>query len=317
VKPGIYPGVSMADYLSIEALSATPLRATLEECPQAGWFKSLMNPDKIKEESASMDRGSIAHEIVLEGSTSNVVVIDPAQYRSKPNKANPEGNIPRGWSNDAIKEARDAARAAGKHPILQDDFEDVQSMVAVASAYIESLRQHEPAIWNAFQPDGGLSEVTMVWDDDGTLCKLRADRIANDHTVCIDYKTTAGSAEPDAFSRSGLINMGYAFSAAWYRRGIKKLTGEDAEFVHLVQECDAPFLCSLVGMDPAFNSYASAKVVAALNIWKRCASDGRWPGYPSRVAYPELPPWESAKAETQLVGIPYDVAALFDRTDGK
>lgn len=290
MTPGIYPLIPMTEYLAIDALSASPLRAALEECPQAGWFKSLMNPERVKEESEAMDRGTIAHAILLEGSTASVAVIDPRDYPSKTT-----GAIPKGWTNDAIRKARDDARAAGKFPILAEDFADVQTMVAVASGYIESLRHTEPAIWNAFQPDGGTSETVMLWDEDGTPCKLRADRIANDYGICINYKTTAGSAEPDAFARSGLISMGYAFAGAFYRRGIKALTQMDAHYVHLVQECNPPFLCSLVGMEPNWNAHADAKVRAALNIWKKCSADGRWPGYKNRVYYPALPPWEEPR----------------------
>jgi hypothetical protein len=259
--------------------------------------------------------GSAAHSLLLESSAAPIVVIDPAQHRSKPTKANPEGNIPKGWSNDAIKEARDAARADGKHPLLPEDFADISEMVKVAAAYIESLRHSEPAIWNAFQPDGGQRETTMVWDEGGILCKLRTDLISNDYTIVVDYKTTAGSVEPDNFARSALVGQGYAFGAAWYQRGIKALAGEDAAFVHLAQEVERPFLCSLIGMDPSWCAYGAGKVAAALRMWQQCLRTGEWPGYPARVTYPELPAWESARFEAKLIGIPYELGALFERTD--
>ena len=146
---------------------------------------------------------------------------------------------------------------------------------------------------------------------------MRADRISNDHTVCIDYKSTGMSVEPDHFGRAGLIGSGYAFGAAWYQRGIKKVTGEDAAFIHLAQEVKPPYLCSLVGMDPAWCAYGAAKVRAALALWQSCVKSGEWPAYPNRVAYPALPAWESARFEEKLIGMPYELGALWERTDIK
>lgn len=318
-EPGIYVGLSMAEYLEIDALSASPARIALDECPRAGWYASRLNPEREQENGEHLDIGSVAHCILLEGSAAAVSVIDPALYRSKPTKANPEGAIPKGWTNDAIREARDNARAAGLYPILADNMREVDAMVTVAQAFIESLRHTEPAIWNAFQPGGGQSEVTIVWQEGETLCKIRTDRLANDYSVCVNYKTSGASVEPDHVARAGLLNMGYAFGGAWYQRGIKAATREDCAHVWLCQETAPPYLCSLVGMDPTWEAYAAAKVRAALALWQRCAKSGDWPGYPARVCYPELPPWESAKLEAQFVegGIPYDVSALFERTDGK
>jgi hypothetical protein len=44
MKPGIYPGLSMAEYLAMPALSASLLQTMLEECPAAAWFDSWLNP---------------------------------------------------------------------------------------------------------------------------------------------------------------------------------------------------------------------------------------------------------------------------------
>ena len=204
MTPGIYRDLPMSDYLAIDALSTTPVRALIDECPAAGWWRSRLNPNRPREVSAEMDIGTIAHGILLEGSTASVVVINPADYPTKSN-----GNIPKGWTNNEIRAARDAARAAGKYPILADDMREVNFMVDEARNFIDSLIGTEPAIYAAFQPHGGASEVTMVWQDAvGGLCKLRTDRIANDYGVVIDYKTSGQSVEPDRFARSSLSGMG-------------------------------------------------------------------------------------------------------------
>lgn len=316
MKPGIYPGLPMADYLAIDALSTTPLRTAIEECPRAGWWRSRLNPNRPREQSSEMDIGSIAHSVLLEDSWECVAIIRPEDYPSK------VGTVPKGWTNDAIRAARDDARAAGRYPILPDDVVDVRAMVDVAKSYIESLRTTEPAIWRAFQPDGGASEVTMVWQDGDLLCKLRTDRISADHGVICDYKTSGMSVEPNRWGRTQMQNLGHDFGAAWYRRGVETLTGVRPDYVYLCQETTAPFLCSLIGVDPERVALGNAKVEKALRLWRQCLATGQWDGYPNRCVYPELPPWEMARwmeqdESTDEHGIPYDVAKLFRKSEAK
>lgn len=295
MKPGIYPGLPMAEYLAIDALSATPARTLLDECPAAGWFASKLNAERPRDESDGMDLGTVAHSVLLEDSTECCVVIDPKDYPTKSN-----GNIPKGWTNNEIRAARDAARAAGKSPMFKSDFDNVMAMVGQARAFIKSLREAEPAVYQAFMPNGGDSEVTMVWDEGGTLCKLRCDCVANDYSIVTDYKTTAGSASPSKWGRTHMIGSGLYFNAAWYRRGIAALTGITPDYLFLVQENAAPYLCSLQGMDAETIALGDEKVAAALKQWRRCVTENAWPGYPARVCYPELPPWERLQWDSRL-----------------
>lgn len=300
----------MAEYLSIDALSATPVRTLLDECPRAGWWSSRLNPNRpAREEAEVMDIGTVAHSILLDGNADCCVIIDPNDYPAKTTRA-----IPRGWTNDAIRGARDEARAAGKQPILKYDFAAIEEMVVVAKEFIGALRTTEPAIWRAFQPDGGHSETTMVWQEGDIPCKLRTDRTSADFAVTVDYKTSGMSIAPDTFVRA-LVNMGYAFGAGWYRRGIKALTGVDTSYLFLAQETEAPYLCSLIGLDPSWVAYADQKARLGMLQWAQCVRSGEWPAYPPRACYPELPVWESARLEEKLIGIPYEVGALFERTD--
>jgi hypothetical protein len=82
---------------------------------------------------------------------------------------------------------------------------EIEAMVAAAREFIESLRETEPAIWAAFQPGGGDSELTLLWDDNGTLCRIRPDRISTDRRVIVDYKTGGTSAEPDTWGRKQMV----------------------------------------------------------------------------------------------------------------
>lgn len=313
MKPGVYHGLAMAEYIAAPAVSASLLQTLLDECPRAAWHDSWLNPKARADDSdAAQSAGTIAHGILLEGSTANVAVIDPRDYPTKTT-----GNIPDGWTNKDIRAARDAAVGAGKTPILAPQMKVVEAMVDVAREFIESLRR-APAedlarsVWAAFQTGGGESEVTIVWDDDGVLCRIRPDRISTDRTIIVDYKTVTRTAEPEAFGRTALAGMGYYVSGAFYRRGVKAACDVVPEYLFLVQEQEAPFLCSLVGLDPAAQALGDRKIARGVSTWRACARTGNWPAYPARVVYPELPPWEFAgEEEVAAEGHPYHPSQLF------
>jgi hypothetical protein len=97
--PGIYLDMSMADYLSAEAVSASLLTTLLDRCPLAAWHGSWLNPHRSDDDGGNVQNvGTIAHGILLEGSTANVAVIDPKDH---PNEKG--GGFPTGWTNKASR----------------------------------------------------------------------------------------------------------------------------------------------------------------------------------------------------------------------
>lgn len=305
---GIHPNVSMRDYLDAPAVSASLVKSIVERCPAAAWFESWLNPAREREQTnGAMDAGTIAHAILLEGGCDRVAVIDPFDHPAKTT-----GAIPEGWTNQSIRAARERAISDGKIPILKPAFAQVEAMAQAAREFIDGLRDDEPAIFEAFQADGGDSELTLLWDDDGVACRIRPDRMSRDRRLVVDYKTGEGSAEPGLWGRSQMIRMGYYTSAAFYQRGVRALCGTKPDYVFLVQEQAAPFLCSLVGVDPQGFAIGGQKIEYGLSLWRKCARANRWPAYPSRVCYPEIPAWEVARwEEVEAAGIPYDPAVLF------
>ena len=290
MTPGIFQ-ISMAEYMESPAVSASVLKRAIAECPRAAWSASWLNPERAADAGTkASDAGSIAHSILLEGSTDIVAVIDPMDH-----PAEKTGAIPIGWTNKSIKAARDAAKLAGKIPVLLDDMKSIENMVDSAWTYIESVKDDEPAIWEVFQQGKGESELTMVWQDGPTLCRMRPDRISLDRKLIVDVKTTQRSAEPGSWGRAQLTGMGYYTSAAFYRRGVEAICKVSPEYVFLVIEQEPPYLCSLVGMDPKMFEIGGQKIETALAVWADCVKRNRWPAYPTRVCYPELPAWEEVR----------------------
>ncbi|OGT54227.1 MAG: hypothetical protein A3E01_00120 [Gammaproteobacteria bacterium RIFCSPHIGHO2_12_FULL_63_22] len=299
----------MSEYLGLEAASASIIKRILGECPRAAWSESWLNPRRSVNNNGASDRGTICHAILLEGSEDCLVAIDPRDH-----PAEKTGNVPDGWTNKSIRAARDEARAAGKIPILLDDHASIMNMVSATWEFLQTVKDTEPAIWAMFQPDGGSSEETVVWQDGQTLCKMRTDRWSADRGVICDYKTTERSVEPSSWGRSQLIGMGYYLSAAWYRRGAMAATGVQPDYVFLAQEVNPPYLCSLVGVEPAMLEAGAHMIEQGLMQWERCVESGQWPAYPNRVCYPETPAymlaqWEAAEIrEIEEHGMPADRA---------
>lgn len=301
----------MAEYLAIPALSAGVARAVVERCPRAGWFESFLNPlgaaidadapEREDDDTEASDRGSVAHSVLLERSFDLVAVIDPRDYPTIKKDGN---TTPKGWTNGAIKAARDAARATGRVPMLTAKFAKLKSMVSVADSYLASLAITQPAIHEMFLPSGEAdTELTVVWLDEeyGVLCKMRCDKVNKQRDVVCDYKTTAASVAPDDIGRFMASNGNYV-SAAWYRRGLRAIFGvEEVAYLFLFQEVKPPYLCSLMGTDPAAFAYGERKVIAGLQTWRACMDSNNWPGFPNTVCYAEIPPWESAKWEEKEI----------------
>lgn len=290
----------MDEYLRLPAVSQGVLQTLLTECPKAAWFASYLNPNPpVETPKDEFDLGSIAHSVFLERSTACIAIIDPNDH-----PAATTGNIPDGWTNKSIKAARDVARGAGLIPILKPKMAQVTAMAAAADAFVESLRDTEPAIWEMFQTDGGESEVTATWDDDGVPCKMRVDRISADRTILCNYKTASGSVEPERFGRQ-LFNIGYDIGDAFYRRGAGHVFEMDAAHIFLVQSVEPPHLCSLVALDAACRAWADSRTAEALKAWRTCMEMKTFPGHPRRVAYIEPPgylvaKWEAAKIAAYL-----------------
>ncbi len=283
--------MSMAEYLQIKAVSAGVLRTLIEECPYAAWFSSPFNPNPPPaDDTDASDAGTIAHSILLEGNAEGVAVFDPADF---PNLKG-EGTA-RGWTNKAIKDARDLARSLGKIPVLSADYAFIKDAVHSASRFIESLMHTEPAVNRAFSPLGGVSEQTIMFDDDGLLCKIRPDRMAVDHSVIVDAKFPAQASEPESWSRSQLVGRGLYLSASWYQRIVELATGVRPEYLYLVTPTVPPHLPFLVGVDPHLLDLGHRKIDFAVRQWRKCAASGVWPGYEPRVYYAECPPWEETK----------------------
>ena len=274
-------------YLTPEpSLSSSIAKILNARSPRHAWMAHpRLNPDHVDENKVEYDIGTAGHGLLLEGE-SGVVVVDADSYRTK-----------------AAREARDAAYAAGKTPLLPHQLVDVQAMVAAARV---QLAAHD--VGDVFRD--GKPEQTLIWrEENGVWCRARLDWLPRDHgsrpQIFYDYKTTTNS-HPETWQRRA-FDLSYDLQAAFYLRGIREALGiERAEFRFIVQEQTPPYALSVVALTPAAIALGEAKVHRAIMTWQACLRDDRWPGYPADVAYVDAPPWEqmrfeAAKARDQML----------------
>lgn len=252
--PGIYSGVSNRAYHADPALGSTSLKTLATRTP-AHYQHEKANPKT----SDAFDLGTVVHSIILEG--------DDSVMRVCPFPA---------WTTKAAKDARDEARADGKIPLLTKDWLQVLNMRDAVMAH--------PLARAAFT--GHKAEESVFWEEGDLMLKCRPD--AWKPGLLVDLKTTV-NADPREFGKTA-YNFGYHQSAAHYQDGVEALTGERLPFLFVLVEKTAPYLVSVVELDPEALAAGHAMNSRAKAIYRTCTQTGVWYGYESEDPI-ELPHW--------------------------
>ena len=264
-----YHADTVADQPTLSASIASIIIA--QSCAHGRAAHPKLNPYLVREDKAHFDLGDCVHSILLEG-IDKVEVIEADS-----------------WRTNAAKEARDVARADNKIPLLGKDYFDVLAMVDAAKTQIAAHTADPPLLTD------GKPEQTLVWDEDGVTCRSRIDWLRDDYSAIDDIKTTAHGADPDLFSRKTIYSYGYDVKAAFYLRGVKAVSGVDAEFRWLALETTPPYVLTVVSPGLDVIAHGQSKVDRALQLWRKCLAEDRWPAYTDRVCHAELPAWEDTR----------------------
>ena len=217
------------------------------------------------------DFGSAAHKYVL-GIGPEIAVIGAPDWRT--NKA---------------KDERDAARAAGKIPVLEPEHKQVQEMAA-------AIREH-PVASVLFDPQrGGHAERSLFWQDAefGIWRRARLDWMpdpdAPGRFIIVDYKT-ASAADRGSIAKS-VANYGYYMQDAWYEDAVRALgLADDPAFLFVVQEKAPPYLVTVAQLDYEAVQAGRMRNRMAMEDYRDCTSAGVWPGYSDEIVSISLPAW--------------------------
>lgn len=289
---GIHHGIPEARYHADPApepsLSNSIAKLLVRQSPLHAWHRHpRLNPDHEPDESGdAADMGSIIHKLLL-GVGAEIEEVR-VRYGAKHEKA---GQFVSDWRTKEAAEARDAARDAGRIPVLPHVLEQAHRAAAAAR---KQLARH-PDGSMLFAP--GKPEATLVWQEDVIWCRARVDWLLDDTSLPpLDLKTTKLSAAPDSWERR--VQQEYSMQAAFYARGLRALGRPSRHpMLFLVVEQEPPFGVSVLAPAPSLIDLAEKEVERAIQIWTRCIREDSWPGYPPFTAYVEAKPWQVVDAE--------------------
>jgi hypothetical protein len=273
VLPGVYLGITEADYHSDDALSSTMIRKITPPSTPAHLRYHLDHPERRR---PSYELGAAVHHAILGHGAPWVIPTDAT------GTAYPE------WRSKDAREQVAAARAAGSVPLKPTDADQVTAMVA-------ALRDHDLA-GRLLDLDRGdvASEMSLWWTDpaSGLGCRARFDllRLLPDGRVlAVDYKT-AEDAGPGAFARC-VRRYGYDQQEAWYRAGAVQVGEPVTEFWFIAQEKCPPYAVACYRIDEDSLARADEWNRAAVDLYADCVASGIWPGYTPDVITVTVPVW--------------------------
>lgn len=264
--------MSMEEYQNgkVPALSSGIAHLLCTSSPLHAWTEHpALNPNYVREDKEEFDLGTVVHALVLEG-------VNKAEVLDFPD-----------WRTNDAKGARSLARLNRRIPILKKNYSRVERMTLRIR---EQLSSHKDAR-DAFLI--GDAEQTLIWHEDGIRCKARLDWLNGVRNI-YDLKTTGISANPEVVSRSLFAN-GNDIQAAWYLRGLKAVTGIDAQFRFVYVETFEPYALSVIGLGPDALMIGEKKCLYAIQKFRECLESKEWPGYSNRTCYATLPEWEERK----------------------
>ena len=261
MKHGIHDGIPEHEYHADPALSQSQAK-TLLDCPaRLAWQRE--HPIKP---TAEMELGTVIHALTF-GTPDPHVVIDADSWRTK-----------------AAKDAADEARAAGLIPVLAKDMPRAQECA-------RKVREH-PYVAGALTQ--GAPEQSMWWrdEDTGVECRGRIDWLTVDDAgtpVLLDLKTT-GDVSGDGWG-THVARYGYHLQAAAYLDGFRTLTGQEATFLYVAVERDAPHFIRVYYPTPDVLHVGLERWREALTTYRDCVERDEWPGYPTHPTPFDLPRW--------------------------
>jgi hypothetical protein len=263
-----------ADPCPEPSLSASITKVLVKRSPRHAWTDHpRLNPNFQREEKANLDMGSMFHKLIL-GKGAEIETF-PAENWTK---AGGEG-----------RKFKAGCRERGTLPVLEHQLESAEAMVRAVRAQIPLFEELHYAL------AGGAPERTIVWQEEtafGTIwCRAMLDWRIHAGLLYPDWKWTAGGAGPEEWGSKLLWQNDCDIQAAFYRRGIERVFGQDAHIIFAVAESEPPYALACHRPTPMAVAMAMRKVEWAIQVWGLCLQRNRWPGYRTETSWQEAPPW--------------------------
>lgn len=138
--------------------------------------------------------------------------------------------------------------------------------------------------------DQSVKELAMYWYWNGILCRAKPDLLDFEKEATCDLKTTP-DARGQEFAKS-VANFGYHFQDAFYRQGLRALTGKRFLSNWIAIEKTRPYGLIIHSPDEPTKEEGEKLVSEAFcDYYSIVKGDGVWPGYPDDIQTLSLPTW--------------------------
>lgn len=265
-------GVSFADYLAIDAVSASSLKALTVSPKHYQHYRA----GGARESTPAMRAGTLAHRAILEPSTLGRVVV---------------------WDG-----GRRASKAWDAFCVAHEGAEIVSAPELAQATSIAAAVRREAADYLTV----GNSEVTVEWDRDHLDCKGRLDWLAADNTVIVDVKT-ARAVDSSKFGRQA-ASLAYHMQAAWYVDGVQSITGVTPKYIIIAVESAAPYDVVCYEVTPDVLDVGRDENQKQVDRLNECLNSDQWPGIGGGCTRTLiLPPWAVGDSESDISDLGLEV----------
>lgn len=221
---------------------------------------------EIEEWDEARNLGTLCHKLLLGGK--DIVVVDAKD-----------------WRTNASKEARDAAIADGKIPVLTQKLAIAHTLKDKVLAELERRRIHL----------SGESELNLKWNSPGGVaCEGRLDHF--NKGMIWDFKFVNSAAKKTC--EASFLNYGYDIQHAAYVQSIETTYPELAGRVRMdfiFVEVDAPHALRVMPVGGTMRTSGQWRWAKACETWQLCldkyGTDKPWPAYDDDNEPAELPAW--------------------------
>lgn len=161
-----------------------------------------------------------------------------------------------------------------------------ESELLRAKAISEAARGN-PVVQEYFEK-GGEAETVFQWEQYGVPCKARMDFISGN--TILDLKTCK-DASPEGFAKQ-IGSFQYHMQAAFYLDGFRIATGNDAKFVFIAVESEAPYAVGIYEIDAASLASGGRAMRSAAETFKKAQlPQPDYPCYTTGIRTLAIPAW--------------------------
>ena len=147
---------------------------------------------------------------------------------------------------------------SGKNVLTSTEWEQLQK--------IRKVFRINPKIMQFWKH--GETEVSMFWEDVelGLDCKARMDWYDADSMKIVDLKFTNNIGK---LCNQKLMDQHFSIQAAWYRRGVYKLTGSACDFLFVFVEKYSPHMISVIQVSEEIIKHGEKAILSAIETFSK------------------------------------------------